>query len=881
MRFKTIATALATVVLATVLAPIAVSAPAVAQSQTDWYVNDNPSLFGPSEYWFWCNSGHGYGSNNCRYTYAIGGESTAGNWAQWNMGSRVGRQEIQVYIPSDHATATVNYNITIGNNTHKRAVAQLGTSGWHSLGNWNTNGANVMIAVYDNDASQHWERDGYVSSSIGVDAIAMRCNLSCGPTPPPPPPPPGPDPEVTISLGANNSGSNYCPYSQLPCRWVNITMRNFSRGSYLTRCVWLHSESGSERVPIRRNISHNGAASATLNGVCSFNVREGRSVWVTIDGVRSNILRFSGDPPPPTTTTQPEQSGIPSVPRNLRLSLTDDNGFRATWDQPSSSGGSRITKYVIRVSRPRLSASVAPFSRTYERTSRSFTFNGRNGATYTVQVVAENLHGPSAARSASITVGGGSQTPPAPAGPGEPRDLIVDSGPGRVVVSWEAPSSQVDKYSVTYSRPRLHDDIAPWERSYSVDSPNTSHTIRLNRANVTYRVEVIAHNQSRQSEPLIGEFITIGRYAHQPVITIPWNSAAVTDEVPNQTSGTWNKKGHGGGTGRACGTFGGCDPEDGFWHTNVAGRDSYRDSPHAYWEDFGRTPFRGEYSVEVFVPESGAKYEDGSNIGFRATGNAKYTIEEKRAGSSTWRPVGYFIIDQGQHKGKLDTFSLARGFQRNGFESHVHDQRLLREQFNTGTWELDGQVRIKIQGKGGSIAADSISLVPRDLLYIDERLATTRCRNNVLDVLKKRAWIGLGLDIVVSIGQGAALSLITAGIGSAILVGGLALKITDTLVLVGKIAEWVAQLNNLLKTFNTISTFYSNIKLTWALWNTLSDQISGQLSGDTREAFDLYFRRCSRPDGVTFADVGGLTGIIRQAFLRSGYLDYLDPDSVS
>ena len=91
MRFKAVATALATVVLSTVLAPIAVSMPAQAQSQTNWHVNDNPSLFGPSQYWYWCNPGHGYGSNNCRFTYASGGESTATNWAQWNLGSRVGQ----------------------------------------------------------------------------------------------------------------------------------------------------------------------------------------------------------------------------------------------------------------------------------------------------------------------------------------------------------------------------------------------------------------------------------------------------------------------------------------------------------------------------------------------------------------------------------------------------------------------------------------------------------------------------------------------------------------------------------------------------------------------------------------------------------------------
>ena len=192
MKFKTIAAGLAAAVVSTVLAPVAVSAPAQAQSQTSWYVNDEPVLWGPQNAWYWGDPGHGYGANNYRYTYAIGGESSADNWVHWYMGNRVGRQEIQVYVPSNHATATVNYNITIGSSTFKRAVAQRDTSGWYSLGNWNVNGADVVIAIFDNDAEQHWERNGLTWSSIGVDAIRMRCVSSCGSSQSPPPAPPPP-----------------------------------------------------------------------------------------------------------------------------------------------------------------------------------------------------------------------------------------------------------------------------------------------------------------------------------------------------------------------------------------------------------------------------------------------------------------------------------------------------------------------------------------------------------------------------------------------------------------------------------------------------------------------------------------------------------------
>ena len=183
MTLKTLAAGLAAVVLSTVLAPTAVSAPAQAQSQTDWYVNDDPTLWEPISPWVRVNSRSGYDSDYA-YTYAIGGADTAENWAHWYMGNRVGRQELRVYVPSQNATATVNYNIYLDGREYKREVAQRDVSGWHSLGTWNVNGADVVIGVFDNDATQHYQRDGTAASSIGVDAVAMRCVSDCSSTPP-------------------------------------------------------------------------------------------------------------------------------------------------------------------------------------------------------------------------------------------------------------------------------------------------------------------------------------------------------------------------------------------------------------------------------------------------------------------------------------------------------------------------------------------------------------------------------------------------------------------------------------------------------------------------------------------------------------------------
>ena len=178
MTKLTVIIATAVALLATVLSP-AYAQPYSLQSQTDWFVNDDPYLFGPQEAWYSGDSGHGYGNNNFVYTYGISGETSADNWVHWYMGNRVGRQEIQVYVPSNQAKATVYYNIYIGNTRSKVRVEQKNNPGWHSLGRYNTNGADVTIAVFDNDVEQHYERDTYTWSSIGIDAVAMRCVANC------------------------------------------------------------------------------------------------------------------------------------------------------------------------------------------------------------------------------------------------------------------------------------------------------------------------------------------------------------------------------------------------------------------------------------------------------------------------------------------------------------------------------------------------------------------------------------------------------------------------------------------------------------------------------------------------------------------------------
>ena len=358
--------AIIVMVICTALVPAAASSPVVAQEQTSWYVNDDPSLFGPSEYWYWGDPGHGYGSNYYRYTYAIGGARSADNWARWSMGPRVGLQEIQVYVPSNHATATVYYNITIGSRTFRRSVAQASISGWHSLGNWDAGGADVVVAVYDNDAGHHKDRHGYSASRIGVDAIRMRCVSRCSagppapvpdiavvipgdstPPPPPPQPPPPDDRSMTLALGADRSG---CPTTNLPCRWLTADFSGFSRGSYTARCYWSTS---SNRL---------GTSFATFTATgrddsrfCWYNGTPGRYLTAVEDGVRSNTVRFArsaaavvpGNTPPPPSPPQAEFQ-TPSQPRDLTV-RADARRLTVSWSAPRYDGGSPVSGYRVQI----------------------------------------------------------------------------------------------------------------------------------------------------------------------------------------------------------------------------------------------------------------------------------------------------------------------------------------------------------------------------------------------------------------------------------------------------------------------------------------------------------------------------------------------------
>ena len=142
-----------------------------------------PIFRGRSEYWYAGQAGRGYGANNYRYTYAIGGAAQPDNTAVWDLGNRVGTQELQVFVPCNHAVATVRYEVLGAGTTRQPEVnqaTQCGHTQWTSLGEFDFNSGSASVVLRDNNSDQHFLRGELWQSSFGVDAIRARCVSNCG-----------------------------------------------------------------------------------------------------------------------------------------------------------------------------------------------------------------------------------------------------------------------------------------------------------------------------------------------------------------------------------------------------------------------------------------------------------------------------------------------------------------------------------------------------------------------------------------------------------------------------------------------------------------------------------------------------------------------------
>ena len=116
----------------------------------------------------------------------------------------------------------------------------------------------------------------------------------------------------------------------------------------------------------------------------------GRNVYGQTDAPTESLVDSGGGLG--GSSAVPEYSA-PGPPLDLRLSHAGDR-LSIRWDAPRDDGGAPVTGYVVRVSRPRLSSSIGPAQRFFERQSRSLQVsNVHRGTTYTVSVRAQNSIG--------------------------------------------------------------------------------------------------------------------------------------------------------------------------------------------------------------------------------------------------------------------------------------------------------------------------------------------------------------------------------------------------------------------------------------------------------------------------------------------------------
>ena len=159
-------------------------------------IDDDPSLHDEVDTYNWWEppahiNGLGY-DGDFRFTLAIGNDDTVDSWARWDFdGVEVdGSYELQAWVPSDWATAHVQYRIWADENGDGRFTSdeyvggpwmdQQAVSGWQSLGRYDLRGR-VRVEVHDSRARDDHRVDGPVNTRIAADALSL---VPAGESPP-------------------------------------------------------------------------------------------------------------------------------------------------------------------------------------------------------------------------------------------------------------------------------------------------------------------------------------------------------------------------------------------------------------------------------------------------------------------------------------------------------------------------------------------------------------------------------------------------------------------------------------------------------------------------------------------------------------------------
>ena len=190
---KPAAAALVIALLGTVLA-----APSSAQQTSYNFTDDTPERTGRP--WYsgsqtttrdGNSTNDGYGANNFVYTYVKGSSDSRGNTvtsntsAHWDFSNVPrGRCQLEAYIPSDRATAWVDYHIFLNDDyTESRRIDQEQHNGWTRLRDYKFPGATRHIRVWLlnyswNGFTPPVDARGYPYNRIAVDALRLVCTGS-------------------------------------------------------------------------------------------------------------------------------------------------------------------------------------------------------------------------------------------------------------------------------------------------------------------------------------------------------------------------------------------------------------------------------------------------------------------------------------------------------------------------------------------------------------------------------------------------------------------------------------------------------------------------------------------------------------------------------
>ena len=309
-----------TVIIATVVALLATAlSPVQAQEQyalglQTTVVNDDPVLTDNIGTYNWYEppadvNSTGYGANGFRFTTAIGNSNAVDSWARWDFGAVDGPYEVQAWIPSQWATAHVQYQIWVDQNGDSRFsddervagpwLDQQAVSGWQSLGAHILRGR-VRIEVHDTLARDDYRDVGTENARIAADAIRLLPNSQTSPTVPPPPPgsvravPHGEKSlTVTWSAPANTSGSSIRGYEV-----------QFSRGALNNH--QLHGDRdpwSSSRTPVNGRTHTSG----NLLRAVTYKV----TVWtISQDGQRSESASTTANHQRPRTRHSASSDGL-------------------------------------------------------------------------------------------------------------------------------------------------------------------------------------------------------------------------------------------------------------------------------------------------------------------------------------------------------------------------------------------------------------------------------------------------------------------------------------------------------------------------------------------------------------------------------------------